>query len=476
MDFTQNLTELRTEKGRLAEEADAILKAAAADGRHDLREDEDKKFDAIHADIEKVSKQIQRLEKQDTVNASLADTQGRRTEHNDTQRSQRESRGSQGGRITGKDRTEALRAWMCAGQPDYNPSPETRDLAKRCGMPLEARSIKLQMFAPNALKPTEWNAGAESLRASEHDLRVWQGRLDEERAALTGLQSTTTTGGYTVADELMRSLEVALLAFGGMRSVATVLRTGTGGPLPIPTTNDTANKGEIIGENTTSNELEMTFGQLVLDAWKYSSKYVLASMEFLQDTSINVSEFLGTALGNRIARIQNDHFTTGSGSQPNGIVTAATSSAITLSGVATVSYDNLVDLVHTIDPEYRNNGRFMFHDGGLKMIKKVKVLQYSGDVTGIPLWSPGLVLGQPDTILGYPYTINQSMTTPATGVKSILFGDFSKYIIRDVREVELRRLDELFAVLGQTAFLAFARSDGDLLDAGTRPVKYATQA
>jgi HK97 family phage major capsid protein len=115
--------------------------------------------------------------------------------------------------------------------------------------------------------------------------------------------------------------------------VATVIRTGTGGPLPIPTTNDTANKGEIIGENTTSNELEMTFGQLVLDAWKYSSKYVLASMEFLQDSSINVSEFLGSALGNRIARIQNDHFTTGSGSQPTA-VTAATSSAVTLTGVA----------------------------------------------------------------------------------------------------------------------------------------------
>jgi HK97 family phage major capsid protein len=273
---------------------------------------------------------------------------------------------------------------------------------------------------------------------------------------------------------MMRSLEVALLAYGGMRSVATVIRTATGGPLPIPTTNDSSNKGEIIGENTTSNELEMTFGQLVLDAWKYSSKYVLASMEFLQDTSINVSEFLGSALGTRIARIQNDHFTTGTGSQPNGIVTASTSSAITFATINTVTADNLTDVIHSVDPAYRANGRWMFHDGGLKMIKKVKVLQYSGDTVGVPLWMPGLTAGQPDTILGYPYIINQSMTTPATGVKSILFGDFSKYIIRDVREVELRRLDELYAVLGQTAFLAFARTDGDLLDAGTHPVKYGT--
>jgi HK97 family phage major capsid protein len=110
------------------------------------------------------------------------------------------------------------------------------------------------------------------------------------------------------------------------------------------------------------------------------------------------------------------------------------------------------------------------------MLKKVKVMQYSGDTTGVPLWQPSLVAGQPDLIHGYPYIVNQSMTTPATAVKSILFGDFSKYIIRDVRDVVLMRLDERFAEQHSVAFLAFARSDGDLLDAGTDPVKYGTQA
>jgi HK97 family phage major capsid protein len=273
----------------------------------------------------------------------------------------------------------------------------------------------------------------------------------------------------------MRALEVALLAYGGMRSTSTVLRTSTGGPLPIPTTNDTANKGEIIGENTTSNELEMTFGQLVLDAWKYSSKYILASIEFLQDTSINANEFLGSALGTRIARITNDHFTTGTGSQPNGIVTAATSSAITTAASATITYDNLVDLVHTIDPAYRVNGKFMLHDTALKIVKKMKVLQYSGDTTGAPLWVPGLAAGAPDTILGYSYVINQSVATIAGGSKSVLFGQLDKYIIRDVKDVTVLRLDELFALLGQVAFLALSRHDGDLLDAGTHPVKYLIQ-
>jgi HK97 family phage major capsid protein len=86
-----------------------------------------------------------------------------------------------------------------------------------------------------------------------------------------------------------------------------------------------------------------------------------------------------------------------------------------------------------------------------------------------------MALGAPDTILGYGYTINQHMAAAAgSGAgKSILFGRLSKYILRDVRDVMLLRLDELYAEYGQVAFLAFSRLDGDLLDAGTHPVKYA---
>jgi len=456
-----NLTELREEKGRRANEADQVLQDAAAAGRRELNKEEETKFDTIHADIEKLTAQITRMEKQAEVMASLQETQGRKSDPNPIDR-RPEYRGA-AGKITETDRVEAFRAWALGGVPHAGVTDAQRDIARRCGIDVGSKSMRLQMGP--WLKSTSTEA-----------VRAWQTEVEEKRAALTGAQSTTTTGGYTTADATMRALEFALLAYGGMRSVATTLRTDTGGPLPIPTSDDTANKGEIIAENTTYNELEMTFGQLVLDAWKYSSKYIKASVEFMQDTSINPAEFIGNALGIRIARITNDHFTTGTGSQPNGIVTAATSSGVTFSGTNTVTADNLTDLIHSVDPAYRDNGRFMFHDGGLKMIKKVKVLQYSGDTVGMPLWIPGLTSGQPDRILGYEYTVNQSMATPATTVKSILFGDFSKYIIRDVRDVTLVRLDERFAEFGQVAFLAFSRHDGDLLDAGTHPVKYGVQA
>ncbi len=463
-----DLTELRTEKGRLVNEADQILVKAKEENRHDLTKEEDTKFETIHADIEKLTRRIQQEERQATAKASLEEPQGRRSEPNPLEN---RSGYSHTGKLTDRDRGEALRAWMTAGMPEAEPTQAQRDLARRCGINLDSK--KLTIHLGPAMRPTKPDANG--MKPSEEDIRIWRQKLTEERAALTGLQSSTTTGGYTVADEAMQALEVALLAYGGMRTTSTVIRTATGGPLPIPTTNDTANKGEIIGENTTSNELEMTFGQLVLDAWKYSSKYILASIEFLQDTSINANEFIGTALGTRIARITNDHFTTGTTSMPQGIVTAATSSAITTAAAQTITYDNLVDVEHTVDPAYRVNSRWMMNDSALKIMKKIKILQYSGDTTGAPLWVPGLASGAPDTILGYPYVINQSMAATGAGTKSVLFGQLDKYIIRDVRDVTVLRLDELFAVLGQVAFLALSRHDGDLLDAGTHPVKYMIQ-
>lgn len=446
------LQELREQRKKLSVDAEEILTNARQASR-DLSTEEDQKFEAIHADIEGLRKQIEREERQASVAASLEGTQGRRTEPNATES---RSRGTDSRVLRPADLSEGFRSWMLAGS-DAPRTTELRDVASRAGFNLDSRSLsfKLPKVAPR------------SLRAA--DMAEW-----ETRAAMG--TTSGAVGGYSVPDEAMRALETSMLAFGGVRQVATIIRTDSGAALPIPTSDDTSNKGAILNENTQASEVDVTFGQLVLDSYKYSSKYVLVSVELLQDSAINVAEFVGKALGERIGRITNDHFTTGTGSsQPNGIVTAAGAGVTATSLTATTTYAFMLDLVHSVDPAYRVNGKFMLSDAALKMLRKVFVAQYSGDTAGQPLWQPGMVVGAPDTILGYPYVINQSMTAPATAVKSIIFGDLSKYLVRDVRDVTLLRLDEKFADYHQVAFLAFSRHDGDLLDAGTDPVKVHLQ-
>lgn len=277
--------------------------------------------------------------------------------------------------------------------------------------------------------------------------------------------STTTDsqGGYLVPTEVARQLIEAMAAFGGMRSVATILPTASGNPINYPTTDATSEEGEIVGENAAVAAADFAFGIKSLGSYKYSSKSVAIPFELLQDAVIDLEAHITQRLAQRIARITNKHFTVGVGStQPTGIVTAASVGA-TAAAAAAITYDELIDLEHSVDPDYRQAGqcRFMFHDTTLKVLKKLK------DDQKRPLWLPGVAVREPDTILGYAYTINQHVPVLAIDAKAVLFGDFSKYLIRDVMAVSLFRMtDSKYTEKGQVGFLAFSRHDGNLIDVG----------
>ena len=417
--------------------------------------DDEKRFDELTEQADQIQADIERLAKLDAAERKLADlsaSDGRRSE---ATQPERRAAGGFASKATAADADLALRGWLL-GSAEGGMTAAHIEAAKRCGMNIGTSQFNLRLGpALRSLNP--------------RDIEAW-----EKRAAM-GVGSGSI-GLYAAPDSPMGALERALLAYGGMRSVATVFRTASGTDMPFPTNNETSNKGAILAENTQVSEVDPTFGQLVLNSFKYSSKLVLVARELLQDSAVNIPEMIGNILGERIGRIQNDHFTTGdASSKPNGVVTAATSSSITTAASTTISYDNLVDLTHKLDPAYRGNARFMFNDAALKIIKKIKVLQYSGDTVGAPLWIPGLGGTVGDTILGYSYVINQSVDAPGSSTKSVLFGDFSKYLIRDVSDIRLVRMDERYADYDQVGFTAFMRSDGDLLDAGTHPVYYMTQ-
>jgi len=347
----------------------------------------------------------------------------------------------------------------------------------------EAVSLSVQGFLrmgkPGAvLEQRHINAAAQlgipDLRVNQIDLpiikhyRAWQ---HEFRVGLDTL--TSTAGKETIPQGFVYALEQALLASGGVRLNATVIRTDAGNALPYPTMNDTSNKGQILAEATTIGaSVDPAFAQLVLNAFKYSSKPILMSYELTQDSAFDLGALVGEWLGTRIARIQNDHFTTGAGTTlPKGLTVAAVVGKAAAS-MTTFTSDEVIDLIHSVDPAYRPNASFMFHDTVLATIRKLKE-----STTNAYIWQPGLQSGVPDRLLGYRYTINQSMSaTFTTGQKLMLFGDLSKYLIRDVSSIRLVRLGERYADLDQIAFIAFMRSDGNLLDAGTRPVKWLALA
>ncbi|MCK1669429.1 phage major capsid protein [Bradyrhizobium sp. 153] len=283
--------------------------------------------------------------------------------------------------------------------------------------------------------------------------------------------STGSQGGFTVQTSVAKQLLDALKAFGGMRAVAEVFQTEQGNDISFPTSDGTSEVGELIGQNTTATGLDPTFAALTLSVYKYSSKVVAVPFELIQDSQIDVEAFVRSRLVTRLGRITNTHFTVGTGTgQPNGVITAAgvgvTAGAGT-SQVTAITYGSLIDLVHSVDPAYRalNNCRFMMHDQSVKVIRKIV------DGQQRPIFAPGYETGNPggapDRLLGYPIQVNQDVAQMAANAKSIAFGDFSFYKIRDVMDVTLFRFDDsAYAKLGQVGFLAWMRSGGNFIDVG----------
>jgi HK97 family phage major capsid protein len=295
----------------------------------------------------------------------------------------------------------------------------------------------------------------------------------EDWSHVRNTMSTTTgsEGGFTVDSEVARSVLDALKAFGGMRQVSTTISTTGVGAMSFPTSNGTAEVGEIIAENQTATDADVTFGTISLPVYKYSSKVVAVPFELLQDSVVDIEAFVRDRLSTRLARITNRHFTVGTGTgQPNGVVTAATvgkTAANSTSQVTAVTYDSLVELQHSVDPAYRDLGRvrWMFNDNTLMKIRQIK------DQQNRPIFVPGYEQGSPegapDRLLGAPISINQDIADMAASARSILFGDFSTYYIRDVMAVEMFRFtDSAFTKKGQVGFLAWMRSGGNLIDVG----------
>jgi HK97 family phage major capsid protein len=297
----------------------------------------------------------------------------------------------------------------------------------------------------------------------------------EFRAA--GSVGTNNTGGYTVAPEFLKELQIAMLAAGGVRAVARNITTSTGADMPVPNLDDTAQVAVLIAENTAvSAATDLPFGTTTLHAFKWTSNELAISNELMNDSAFDIDQLVRSAIANRFVRGQNAYFTTGTGSsQPQGVVTASSSSVTGASGqTGTVIYADLVNLLHGLNPVYRPGAKWMFHDSTLKALK----LMVDGESR--PLWQPGFAgfnTGSPDTILGYPYVINQDMPSMAANAKAILFGDFSTYIVRDVEGgLVIRRLNERRALEDQTSYVAFMRSDGRKVSSNATIVRYTNAA
>lgn len=344
--------------------------------------------------------------------------------------------------------------------------PDTEARGQDEGDKIEYRDVFYKFLAegadPSALTPEE----RAILRAG-----VTKDDGIEKRIQTAG---TTTAGGYTVPTELYNQIVKSMAATGPMYDpgVTTELTTSSGNPIKVPTVDDTSKSAALHTEGaalTDDGSEDVTFGQKSLDAYVYDTEFLKISMELLQDSAFGVEAFIGGLLGERLGRKSNSILTVGTGSsQPNGIVTAS-SLGVTAAAVAAVTWDELINLEHSVDPAYRSSPKaaYMLNDGTLLAVRKLK------DGNGQYIWQMGNVQqGIPASLNGRRYFINQAMASLATGNKTVIFGDLGKYFVRKVGAPVIGVLRERFwPDLGMAGLI---RLDGELSD--TAAVKHLIQA
>jgi HK97 family phage major capsid protein len=293
----------------------------------------------------------------------------------------------------------------------------------------------------------------------------------EKRAIRAGLSGrdfrndmtvgTTTAGGHTVPTTLMRQLYDYLEVFSGMRRVgATIITTSGGETLDFPTVTSHGTAA-IVGEGTAIAEADPALGKVSVGAYKYG-QLLQISRELLEDSAVDITGFIARDMGRAIARVTDTAYVLGSGTNaPTGIMAAIGTGVGPTTGTnaAVVTMDNLIDLVYSVNEEYRNNGAtWLMKDATAGTVRKLK------DTDGQYLWQPSTQAGQPDRLLNYPVVTDPNVVAVGTSSKSIAFGDFSPFIIRDVGSIRLEASTEYAFANDLTTYKATLRTDSDMLD------------
>lgn len=399
--MADKVTELKQERAARIKEAREILNKADAESR-DLTSEEQVEYDNLYAEADSLDKRAKREERQLEEERALLET-------------------SPG--ITGGDIDPA--------------SPEAA---------AEARQ-------------------AEYRKAYHRYLRVGMGELTPEERQLvrTGeersdqIVGTTTLGGFTVPTGFQRRLAEHQVQAGTMRQTrATILPTGTGEDIPVPktTAHGTANW---IGEGNAITPDAETFGQVTLKSYVVA-EIIRVSVQLLADNAVDLEAYLARALAGNIGAAQNTAYYVGNGSsKPTGITTLTTLGK-TAAAAAAIAADEILDVFYSVGPQYRGQAEWAMADTTVKALRKLKLS------TGEYVWQAGLTAGEKDTLLGKPVHDDPDMPAIGSGNKSLIFGDFSGYYIRDAGGFVLRRLDERYADNLLVGFLAYTRTDGNLID------------
>lgn len=450
------LKKLQEEQAKVYAEMNELRDAALKEGKFDNKEDESK-WDALNTRYDQIAEQLDQLEKV----AAL--------DKRDEEIRERIEKQVKDAELRQQTRNAIASASVPAREEDPSPNESRYEL--------HAEALVGWLRSSRGLESEEERQAMSQAGYSAHDQQIdipmlrgtERSRFLESRADVPMSVGSSPAGGYTVPRGFVYQLEEALIDQSTMRQLATVLRTASGNTLDWPMVDDTTNEVSWISEFDDAGEKKSpTFKTMPLGAYKASAIPIQISTELLQDSAFDMESYIARAIGERLGRGTERAYIEGTGTgQPTGLAASGVAVGATAGSATGITGNNIIDLTYSVAEVYSKKPGvcYLMHRQTTALLRKLK------DTDGQYLWQPSLLAGTPDMLFGYPIRTSVYLPTPASAAKPIYFGDFSKFIIRDVASIRVGR--DPYTAMNKDAinFYCWFRTDSKYLNAGTDPIK-----
>jgi HK97 family phage major capsid protein len=311
---------------------------------------------------------------------------------------------------------------------------------------------------------SEFDTWLRSARVGDHyDLTPTraESRALARRAKGVEQRDMSASGGIGANSVYNQLWEYALSTMQILQAGVDIINTTDGNTLPMPrVTAHAATDTTALAAHDPIVEADSTISTVNLTVAKYGFLTDVPS-ELVQDTNFDLEGYLaknaGRALGRRVSLVAATAaiagFTTAGSTGPTG-----TSTTLGTQSTAGQGTDLLVDLFHSVLPDYRSGAAWVMGDPTAAIVRKLKAS------TGEPVWQSALTAGDPDLILGKPVYIDANIASPAASAKSIFFGDWSALKVRIAGGLRFERSNEFHFGNDQVAFRALVRTGAAALD------------
>jgi HK97 family phage major capsid protein len=254
-------------------------------------------------------------------------------------------------------------------------------------------------------------------------------------------------------------------------------------PITIPAVNTTYSGGLTafrLGENVQAGRnVAAPLVGTQLGQFAYRTLDLPISFEFEQDSFNDVMDIINTALPIALARGAGADLAYGSGggTEPTGIVTAATSTGITISISAAGSglLAELEEVQASVDVIHRNHSKcaWLMDDGTWFAIRKsapsaARPLDFDkGDAEyAYSVNCGGYLLGKPVVICN-----DLAGSNGSNPQANLIFGNLSRFYVRRAGGIRIKRnLESAYVTSGKALYTALMRLDSNIVAAGDTPI------